>query len=187
MTTEIKNKVNEIIAQYNPEELSPFPYKRIANDMPDLSIDFIAFPDKAQDISGAILYDSEKGHFNILINQDNSKGRQYLNLARGLGHYFLHQEYLKESDGMLYFRDTSVEPLFAEDNSPERVDSKEVNDELQEIEKQANTFASYLIMPENLVRTAWSKIDDIQSMASVFQVAPSVMAYRLENLSLIEA
>ncbi len=52
-------------------------------------------------------------------------------------------------------------------------------------ERQANAFASELLMPEALVRTWWAKLRRIDEMAACFDVSSESMYYQLDSLDLL--
>jgi hypothetical protein len=53
------------------------------------------------------------------------------------------------------------------------------------MEEEANFFAAEILMPENVVREAYSKNDNLNDLADFFSVSTEAMFYRLKNLSLI--
>jgi Zn-dependent peptidase ImmA (M78 family) len=64
-------------------------------------------------------------------------------------------------------------------------DDRDISDPHSANERQANIFASEILMPEALVRTHWTKLKNNQAMANLFVVSPEAMFYRLENLGLL--
>ena len=75
------------------------------NDMYKIPVDVIKIAnandikvyegDLDKKLSGAIRYDKDKDEFEILINKNDAKVRQRFTIAHELGHYFLHQDFLK--------------------------------------------------------------------------------------------
>jgi Zn-dependent peptidase ImmA (M78 family) len=55
------------------------------------------------------------------------------------------------------------------------------------IEREANVFAAELLMPETLVRSSWDDIDDVATCATLFDVSPTAMHWRLYSFGLVEA
>jgi len=100
----------------------------------------------------------------ILVNDQDAKVRQRFTIAHELGHYFLH---IKE-------RDTD-EPIisFRSDNSPR--------------EREANSFAAALLVPEDLLREEYGKmvIPVSDTLADIFRVSKATMRIRLEELELL--
>lgn len=164
----------KIANQYNPEGFSPFPFEKIQGDKKDLSI-FIN-DQMGDDISGAIMFDAENDNFSILINKNKPKTRQHFTIAHEVGHYFLHQNEIKNNpfiDGDNNLDSGNI--LYRADNYPSN-----------QLETEANNFAASLIMPEKLVRRAWNDIQDVEKCASIFNVSVSAMAIRLERLGLLK-
>jgi Zn-dependent peptidase ImmA (M78 family) len=67
--------------------------------------------------------------------------------------------------------------LLRPDNPAEAVDLQK--------EREANSFAAELLMPEEKVREFWQLTHDITTCAEAFQVSQSAMAIRLERLGLV--
>ena len=175
-TKECCEIAEQIRREYNPENLSPFPYQNITADKQDLSLKISNFDGDIDSISGATIYYPDKNIFDILINSNKPRTRQHFTIAHELGHYFLHQEILKN------------EKIIIDDDN---IDSQRVlyridNAERNKIETEANNFAATLIMPEDLVKDAWRRLEDIQECAKIFNVSLIAMTIRLERLGLVE-
>ena len=95
------SKINEAIEELTSEIL-------LNNDMYKVPVDVIKIAN-ANDIkvyegdldkktSGAIRYKKEEDKFEILVNKNDAKTRQRFTIAHELGHYFLHQDYLKNEE-----------------------------------------------------------------------------------------
>ncbi|MFA5729686.1 MAG: ImmA/IrrE family metallo-endopeptidase [Candidatus Paceibacterota bacterium] len=168
---EICQKAEELAKLYNPEGLSPFPFEAILKDRADLVI--ISSSTLDDSLSGAIVLEKEK--YAIVINKNKIKTRQYFTTAHELGHYFLHQDILKENkviiDGEVSLDGASI--MY-------RADSHAYSN----IETEANNFAASLIMPEELIRKAWGEIKNIEKCADIFNVSVAAMAIRLERLNI---
>jgi Zn-dependent peptidase ImmA (M78 family) len=61
------------------------------------------------------------------------------------------------------------------------------NDADRAVEREANIFASELLMPEDAVRSAWEEIGEVESVAARLDVSPLAIGWRLFNLGLVEA
>src|SRR5947208_1952447 len=94
--SEISRFAEELAQRYNPEGLSPFPYEYILRDKPEVEIYILAVEDSG--ISGAISFDKEHSKFKIIINQDKAPTRRHFTIAHELGHYFLHQDTIKQEE-----------------------------------------------------------------------------------------
>jgi len=80
----------------------------------------------------------------------------------------------------------------AADLSPSYCRATDIADDVdRQIEREANIFASELLMPEAAVRAAWEEIvaqsheDPAAAMAERLDVSPSAMGWRLFNLGLV--
>jgi Zn-dependent peptidase ImmA (M78 family) len=172
---EINAKAEAIARQYNPDKLAPFPYEAIIKDKADLDIIFLDLEDDA--VSGVILYEDTDKRFNILVNAAKHPHRQHFTLGHELGHYFLHQDILKEEKGLVD-GESSVDNT----NILYRLDDPA---EKNRIETEANHFAAGLLMPEDLVRDAWDATADIEECAKIFNVSTIAMSIRLTELGLV--
>ena len=161
----------EMARKYNPETLISFPFGDIESKHPDLDIflsDLSKVSKEGDDISGLVYFKDEA--FKILVDKNKPRNRQYFTIAHELGHYFLHDEQLREkslivdSDPILY-----------------RFDNGLSNTE----EAEANFFAGSLLMPKDRVRLVWKKTKSIERCADFFEVSLSAMSVRLEVLKLV--
>ena len=59
------------------------------------------------------------------------------------------------------------------------------NDVDRAIEREANIFASELLMPEAAVRAAWEELPEVESVSARLDVSLSAMGWRLFNLGLV--
>jgi Zn-dependent peptidase ImmA (M78 family) len=170
---EISRFGEELAVQYNPEGLSPFPFEHIQKDRKDLSIYVTEMEDN--DISGVISFDKEQTNFKILVNTTKAFTRRHFTIAHELGHYFLHQELIKQ-ETVLVDGDDSLRQ-----NMLFRLDSAEYS----RIESEANNFAASLIMPKELVLKAWDTFKNVEECAKIFNVSVTSMSIRLERLGLV--
>lgn len=60
------------------------------------------------------------------------------------------------------------------------------NDVDRAIEREANIFASELLMPEAAVRAAWEETPEVESVSARLDVSPSAMVWRLFNVGLVQ-
>lgn len=171
----VNQKAEEIAEKYNAEKVAPFPFKNIEEKHSDLKI---YLTEMEEGVSGAIVYDDDKCHFDVLINKNKPKKRQYFTIAHELGHYFLHRDQIQKNKIMVDSDDVVSEEsmLYRLDNAPST-----------QIEVEANRFAASLLMPEKLVKKAWELMQNVQECADLFQVSISAMSIRLENLKLINS
>jgi len=171
--TKIRALAEEYAKKYNPDHVAPFPHENVLEQHQDLHIHFVELEDK--DVSGVILY--KDNEFTILVNIAKPITRQHFTLAHELGHYFLHQDTVRQEQGIVD-TDDMIEGLSAQywlDN-PGQVGMLEI---------EANSFAASLIMPEDLVYRAWEATTDIVACARIFNVSIANMALRLTKLGVL--
>jgi Zn-dependent peptidase ImmA (M78 family) len=118
---------------------------------------------KEPEIAGA--YD--KANKTIYVAQKEPYTRKSFTIAHELGHFFLHSNVPSE----VFYRN-QITNLTQED---------------KKIEAQANWFAASLLMPEHLVKKYWELTNhNIDELATIFNVSPTALYYRLKNLELTQ-
>jgi Zn-dependent peptidase ImmA (M78 family) len=118
--------------------------------------------DANRKISGLIYVDKAKNDRQILVNNTDIETRQTFTIAHELGHFFLHID--DDDDGVIVsFRGLK-----------------------NHREREADLFASELLMPERLVRKEYSKLPfpTASYLANIFQVSGAAMRFRLDELGL---
>lgn len=173
-TEEIQQKAEEYARLYNPDGLSPFPFENIQRENKDLQI--LASVKMPDDISGMILFSEEKNIYIALINANKPPTRQQFSAAHEVGHYFLHKEQIIEEtfiDGENVLEGTGT--LFRRDGV-----------ESTQLEREANNFAASLIMPKELIKKAWAKLQNVEDCAQVFNVSIEAMSIRLSRMGLVD-
>lgn len=127
--------------------------------------------------SGFILRDN--GAVIIGVNSGTSRRRQRFTIAHELGHLLMHE-------GRLII-DHSVRVNYRDDVASMATDNEEI---------QANAFAAALLMPEEWVRGASTRIlsstpqsreELITSLVREFDVSLEAMGFRLINLGILSA
>lgn len=172
--SEIETKTKEILFEFNPEGISPFPYQVVEEKNKDL---YVYEKDLAPNYSGVIIFISEFNKYTIILNKNKPQLRKNFTIGHELGHYFLHKDKVKELSGIV-----DSEEIFDRDTGLYRVDNR-VSDEL---ETEANRFAAALLMPSNLVVKAWNELHSIERCANIFQVSADAMSIRLVRLKLVQ-
>lgn len=114
-------------------------------------------------ISGFIEINEDTNEKKIVINASQPQARRRFTLAHEIGHYVL--DHL--TSGCKEYR---------------RVDY--LNEDNTEHEKQANKFAAMLLMPEQMIRTAWSIFRKAEILSAIFGVSIQAVNIRLTNLGL---
>lgn len=156
----------------------PTPIDLIVEKIFSLQIKFANLNQDFEGVLGAL--DSR----NKIIWLDNSlnhtetdnftdEARCNFTIAHECGHYILHQKLYDDAD-MTLFHDIE-------------------NPKTKMIETQANMFASYILMPTNLVLKQWSKIDyhapfenTLFDLTRFFRVSREAMINRLRTAQLID-
>ncbi len=171
LKSEIKKKAKEFFNKHNVHTL-PVDIVRICN-----SEGFKVFEEYLpHGISGYIVTDKEnieKYETNkvIIVNLADNPRRRRFTIAHELAHYALHK---KENEDLYAHRDSG------QNNS---------------IEREADIFASNILMPEELLRDEISKLEStvfgklslsqkISCIADAFAVSESAAAIRLKELAL---
>jgi len=60
------------------------------------------------------------------------------------------------------------------------------NDADRSLEREANIFATELLMPEAAVRAVWAELGKVEATAARLDVSPVAIGWRLFNLGLVE-
>ncbi len=101
----------------------------------------------------------------VYVKAGSISQRKRFTAAHEFGHYYLHDDVNTE----VFYRMDSMH-LSADNN----------------LEREANWFASSLLMPAEQVRQYWFLLRDVAAMADKFQVSITAMRWRLKNLGLTE-
>ena len=121
--------------------------------------------DLSNKASGAIRYDITNDKFEILVNKNDSIERQRFTIAHELGHFFLHQDILRDEE-------LHIDTLYRDSNSNDR-------------EKEVDYFAGALLMNKMLLEKMYDENNSIAELANIFNVSVSAMTVRLDILGLI--
>ena len=170
------NKINQKLEDLTSEIL-------MNNDMYKIPVDVIKIAnsndikvyegDLNKKISGAIRYNKDENKFEILINKNDIKVRQRFTIAHELGHYFLHQDFLKSEE-------IHVDIMYRSINNNESEIEK-----LREKEKEVDYFAGALLMNRTLLEKMHKENNSIKELAEIFNVSVSAMTVRLDILGLL--
>lgn len=168
----IRALAEEYAQAYNPDHVAPFPHENVLAKHDDLRIYFVELEDPA--VPGVIVH--KDGEFTILVDIAKPITWQHITLAHELGHYFLHKDTLRQTQGIVD-SDETVDGS----NTLHHPDSAAA----QQLEDEANSFATSLIMPADLVRRAWEASENVEACARIFTVSVAVMAVRLIRLGIL--
>ena len=169
-TQRVEKTVNTVLAKYNPQGLTPFPFENIQKDKDDLEIYLV---DLDEELSGAIGFNAKSRKFEIFVNRKKPQNRQNFTLAHELGHYFLHQEIIRSEETLIDGEDTDINLFRVDEGSS------------TQIEREANEFAADILMPAEFVNRAWEAIGNVEECAALFHVSIAAMSIRLERLGLV--
>ncbi|NRF38548.1 ImmA/IrrE family metallo-endopeptidase [Pedobacter foliorum] len=168
----IRKRAEEIISELQINTL-PVKIEDVAKKM-GLRLTPFAFDDN---ISGVLVI--EEGQGTIGYNQNESRVRRRFTIAHECGHYCLHK------DQASMFMDKGLKALFRSTHSG-------LTEDTQVLEREANTFAAYVLMPDHLLKKEIDKIDfdlgsedDIKNLARTFDVSSQAMYYRILNSGLL--
>jgi hypothetical protein len=152
----------------------PVPVESIAEDLLGLRIE-----ERLLEYSGMLLPAERTIVLNLAESPRNDPPlrRHRFTLAHEIGHWVCH---------CLEGRAETLEPSYCRATDI-------ANDVDRAIEREANIFASELLMPEAAVRAAWAEIvahghnvDPAAEISARLDVSPSAMGWRLFNLGLVE-
>lgn len=167
----INAKVNSILNNL-PEKKLPIKIEDIAK-LRGLKV--IPYP-LGDDVSG--LLSIENGLGTIGYNQTEPKVRRRFTIAHELGHFELH----KEKSHLFVDKQFIYRSLTSGDNP--------VN---QNMEQEANYFASAILMPADLLRREIELMnldlgseDAIKELAKKFEVSATAMSVRISNLGFLK-
>lgn len=127
---------------------------------------------KNGEVLAAIVIQDEKIYMNESKEYElkNNPGRRNFTIAHELGHWFLH-------------KDLAQENLFGMKGNV--LICRGINNKIDNKERQANIFASHLLMPEKFLKTQLSSFTtplneyDLRKLAKIFQVSKQAMKIRL--------
>lgn len=136
-------------------------------------------------VSGVLIIKSDEKH--IMVNKDHHPNRQRFSIAHELGHLCLHVD-----QGDRLFIDTHLR-VYQRAGAPSALTYKEPGSTTTpEEEREANIFASALLMPAVLVQHAaltrdlWDELD-VTALAQSFGVSEQAMSIRLQQLGVLDA
>jgi Zn-dependent peptidase ImmA (M78 family) len=134
-------------------------------------------------VSGVLVVKGRERH--ALINGTHHSNRQRFSLAHEIGHLVLH-----DAEGDRLFIDTNMRVYQRVGTPNDAVYSQTDSSTKPHEEREANQFASSLLIPEELVRKESKNLDladeyDVAYLARRFGVSDQAMSIRLQQLGLI--
>jgi|SRR6185369_10454208 len=136
-------------------------------------------------VSGVLLVRGQERH--IMVNRAHHPNRQRFSIAHELGHLVLHHQ---EGDQLFVDTHMRVYQRIGTAYSRAYKEAGAATTPLQE--KQANQFASALLMPKIALTAAAGQRDlwdegDVSALAADFAVSEQAMAIRLRDLDLLDS
>ena len=98
----------------------------------------------------------------IVVNKEDAIARQNFSIAHELGHWIMHPDQVK-----------------ADENNIRIVYRKPMGGETDPLEIEANAFAAYLLVPEEMLKQHQKKSD--LELAQLFNVSQSLIGFRRMN------
>jgi len=177
----LEAKANELIERYGQDSIikPPVPVEKIAELLLDLNIDWASIDDDDDDKVLGFL-DPEQSTITINdIRKDQLENNDFT-IAHEIGHYVLHLIDSGQITLDLDFPETSLRRISNDKSSYQR----------KRREVQADKFASYLLMPSNLIDIAVKETNiyewpNLYELARRFRVSTGALVIRLEELGLL--
>ena len=136
-------------------------------------------------VSGVLLIQGEERH--IMVNKAHHPNRQRFTVAHELGHLVLHH-----NSGDRLFIDTHLRAYQRRGSAASGVYEEPGSTTSPAEEKEANQFASALLMPRELLlsrtvgREFWDELD-VAALAAEFSVSEQAMTIRLRQLDVLDS
>ena len=172
-TNYIESIVEKILAEADIDN-PPVKVDSIAEFICGLEFEWRNLDECSKDdkVLAAIVIQDEKIYMNESKEYElkNNPGRRNFTIAHELGHWFLH-------------KDLAQENLFGMKGNV--LICRGINNKIDNKERQANIFASHLLMPEKFLRKQLSNFTtplneyDLRDFADIFQVSKQSMRIRL--------
>jgi predicted transcriptional regulator len=176
---EIERRATDVLHQAAAYNV-PVDLAKVAQFL-DVSVHYDALEDK---VSGVLVIRGGARH--ALINGTHHSNRQRFSLAHEVGHLVLH-----DAEGDRLFIDTNMRVYQRVGAPTDAAYSQADSSTKPHEEREANQFASSLLMPEDLVRKESKNLDladeyDVAYLARRFGVSDQAMSIRLQQLDLIK-
>lgn len=143
--------------------------KKIPVDMEgiiaELGLKLALDPALPSSIAGKLIRDpTARAGFRIVVNASDNPRRRRFTMAHEIAHYLLHRDLLNEDvvDDALY-RSSALS---------------------DEYERQADRFAAQILLPAEMVKSAYKSLKDLGRLAMLFDVSDAALRIRLKELGL---
>ncbi len=152
---------SDLIVEFKEAPIKLFPIAE------KLNLEIIPYDDFPNDVSALLLKQKERSI--IGVNTKHSKTRQRFSIAHEIGHYVL--AHYKES----YLDLTDIYE-----------DANNLHSSLKDFEeKEANCFASELLIPAGMITKDFKKLKDAPSLAEQYEVSDQALWIKLMKLKLV--
>ena len=152
---EINNLTIGILENVDMLDKVPIDIVKVANS---LGVKVYNCEFERQGTSGAIT--NENGKYSIYVKADDAKVTQRYMVAHEIGHFVLHKKDIKD----VHYDDVLLRGKFSND-----------------MDEEANYFASCLLMNEEALLKICNLLDDKNRLAKIFEVSERVMKNRLRE------
>lgn len=145
--------------------------------------------DMDDETAGVLIVKGEQRH--ILVNKEHPKNRKRFTIAHELGHLVLHDDEANgDASGQRMFIDRQIRVYQRVGEASSAVYQEEGSLTTVQQEREANSFASCLLMPAPHVTTAALERDlfdeiSVASLARNFGVSEQAMSIRLQQLQVL--
>lgn len=164
------------LLEKNKVKFAPVNVEKIAKNL-DISI---VYQRTRNDLSGFLFRDYKKNEAIIGVNKSHHQNRQRFTIAHEIGHFILHKYEGFHFDGIV-----GVSLKMRDENS---------STGLIKEEREANFFASELLMPTNFIEKDIVKYADsdllfdnnLPKLAKKYEVSVRSLTFRLANLGYIQ-
>jgi len=151
----VKSIANELSSDFTSP---PIPVLEIA-ERNGVDVVFADFGQLKDEVAGFCAFGEKK----LFVNDADTVSRQMFTIAHEFGHWMLHRP-IFEADPDRY-------PVLPRFHDPNRNDP---------LEKEANSFAANILVPERLLKPVRSA--PVAALANAFGVSISMMEFRLKNV-----
>lgn len=119
----------------------------------------------------------------ILVDEQSIESRRRFSMAHELGHAQLEHDF-GSAESLFGSIEQSAFLCGEDDVEGPKIDERRAG-RRKRSEIRANQFATFLLMPEDLVRETWRTAMDVRRCAAGLAVSTQAMGYRLKDLGLI--
>ena len=163
--------------KYSGATMLPVPVDDIVECHLELDFGFtdLIGSQKVPDVLGALWFDDRKVRIDQSLDPDENpakEGRYRYTVAHECGHWILHRRYFVNRAAQPMLFDAEVEPSIVCRSSQKK----------ELIEWQADTFASYLLMPKDAVFTVWQELHgNLEPYCAADEIAELSARWGTEN------